>query len=169
MLNAAAFYRREDRPARRVPVVMPLVDVQVDLEGNLLVSLDREPYPADTLRRDDLKRVLDDIAASLGTPIRVEVHEADDSTYTDIVAPEPPSRRVIEPPQEASTSVGEVAGASFLPLEEVAIAVIVARQSADRDGTARLRLPPALLEAHAGLVVLMGQESGTVVVSGGSA
>ena len=38
MLNAAASYRREDRAAprveQRVPVVMPLVDVRVDVDGH---------------------------------------------------------------------------------------------------------------------------------------
>ena len=49
------------------------------------------------------------------------------------------------------------------------MAVVVAHQVASTDGTARLRLPPALLEAHPGLVVLMGKRSGAVAVSGGSA
>jgi hypothetical protein len=31
--------------------------------------------------------VLDEIAADLGTPVRVEVHEADGSTFTDIILP----------------------------------------------------------------------------------
>jgi hypothetical protein len=169
MLNAAASYRREDRSALRVPVVMPLIDVRVDMEGLLTVTVDREPYSTvGALQRDDLKRVLDDIAADLGTPIRVEVQEADDSTFTDIVTPEPPNLRVLKPTQQPSTSVGEVAGEGFLPLEEVAIAVIVAHQSANSDGTARFRLPPALLEAQSVRVVLMGQKSGTVTVSGGS-
>ena len=170
MINASAPYRREDRSTMRVPVVMPLVEVTVDEEGFLAVLLDREPYSADgALQRDDLKRLLDDIATDLGTPIRVEVHEADDSTFTDIVAPDRPKLRMVKPAERPATAIGEVAGSGFLPNEEVAVAVVVARQVAGTDGTARLRLPPALLEAHPGLVVLMGQTSGTVTVSGGAA
>lgn len=71
--------------------------------------------------------------------------------------------------REAATSAGELSGDGFLPNEEVAVAVVVAHQVASTDGTARLRLPPALLEAHPGLVVFMGQESGTVIFSGGAA
>lgn len=170
MINAAAPYRRDDRQAMRVPVVMPFVEVDVDKDGYLAVALDREPYSADgSLTRDDLKRVLDDIAADLGTAVRVEVREADKSTFTDIVTPERPKVRILRPVCEATTSIGEVAGEGFMPNEEVAVAVVVEHQVANTDGSARLRLPPALLEAHPGLVVFMGKSSGTVMVSGGAA
>ena len=118
---------------------------------------------------DDLKQVLDDIAADLGTPIRVEVHEVDDSTFTDIVTPGRPKLRAVQPVRRVAASIGEVTGDGFLPNEDVAVAVVVAHQVASTDGTARLRLPPALLEAHPGLVILMGQKSGAVMVSGGAA
>jgi hypothetical protein len=181
IINTAAPYRRDDRQAVRVPVVMPLVEVTISETGYLTVTLDREPYSADgTWQRDDLKRVLDEIAADLGTPVRVEVHEADGSTFTDIVTPDRPQLCVVEPaPLKNAPSVvrgvagrvicgvaGEVSGGGFFPNEEVAIAVVVAHQVASSDGTARLRLPPALLEAHPGLVVLMGTKSGTVSLSG---
>ena len=174
MINAAAPYRRDDRQTMRVPVVMPLVEVDVDKDGFLTVTLDREPYSADgSLTRNDLRRVLDDIAADLGTAVRVEVHEADKSTFTDIIMPpEGPGEqkvRLLRPVREATTTTGEVAGEGFMPNEEVAVAVVVAHQVANTDGTARLRLPPALLEAHPGLVVFMGKESGTVMFSGGAA
>ena len=88
MLNAAAPYRRGDRQLVRVPVVLSLVQVVVDERGYLTVSLDREPYSADgVLTRDDLQRVLDDIADDLDAAVRVEVREADGSTFTDIVTP----------------------------------------------------------------------------------
>ncbi len=63
--------------------------------------------------------------------------------------------------------IGEVTDDGLLPDEEVAVAVVVAHQVASTDGTARLRLPPALLESHPGLVVFVGKRSGTVMVSGG--
>ena len=170
LINAAATYRRDDRQTVRVPVVMPLVEVDVDDQGYLTVTLDREPYSADrSLTRNDLKRVLDDIAADLDTPVRVEVREADHSSFTDIVTPRRPRVQVVASARKATSSVGEVAGDGFLPNEEVAVAVVVAHQVASTDGTARLRLPPALIEAHPGLVVLMGKKSGTVMLSGGAA
>ena len=58
------------------------------------VTLDREPYSADgALQRDDLQRLVDGIASDLGTPVRVEVHEADGSTFTDIITPRASSSR----------------------------------------------------------------------------
>lgn len=170
MINAATPYRRDGQQVMRVPVVMPLVEVIVDEKGYLTITLDHEPYSADgSLTRDDLRRVLNDIAEDLGTAVRVEVREADKSSFTDIVTPDLPKVRMVQPVREATPWVGEVAGDGFLPNEEVAVAVVVAHQVAGTDGTARLRLPPALFEAHPGLVVLMGKKSGTVMVSGGAA
>jgi hypothetical protein len=179
MLNAAASYRRDDRAApraaQRVPVVVPVVDVRVDVEGTLSVRLDREPYATDSLlHRDDLQRLLRDLATDLDTPIRVEVREADGSAFTDIVTPESHDVRLPDPPrpatapadETASEMVGKTARGRFLPLEDVAVAVVVAHQTVSEDGVADLRLPPVLLEAHAGRLVLVGQQSGAIVVSG---
>lgn len=170
MLHAATPYRRDDRASLRVPVVMPMVEVKVGDDGCLDVALDHEPYSADgALHREDLHRMLGDIASDLDTPLRVEVHEANGTSFTDIITPAPARLRRSEPVGIAATKVGEVAGSGFVPNEDVAIAVVVAHQVADVDGTARLRLPPALLAAHPGLVVLMGRTSGTVMVSDGVA
>ena len=59
-------------------------------------------------------------------------------------------------------------GRRVLPAEDVAVAVVVAHHRADTNGVARLRLPSALLAQRPGLVVLLGQTSGTVAVSGGT-
>jgi hypothetical protein len=175
MLNAAASYRREDRatprPAQRVPVVMPLVDVRVDVDGTVAVRLDREPYATDVqMHREDLQRLLRELATDLDTPIRVEVREADGSAFTDIVTPESQAVRLPDPPRAATASpeqtAGEMASGRFIPFEDVAVAVVVAHQTASEDGVADLRLPPVLLDAHAGRLVLVGQQSGAVVVSG---
>jgi hypothetical protein len=175
MLNAAASYRREDRAAQRVaqrvPVVVPLVDVQVDLDGTVALRLDREPYATDTpLHREDLQRLLGKLATDLDTPVRVEVREADGSAFTDIVTPGPQDVPPPDPPRPATAqpdqATGETASGRFLPLEDVAVAVVVAHQTASEDGMANLRLPPALLESHAGRLMLVGQQSGAVVVSG---
>lgn len=181
IINTSAPYRRSAHATMRVPVVMPLVEVNVDQDGYLVVSLEHEPYTAErALRREDLKRVLNEIAADLDTPIRVEVHETDATTFTDIVAPTElsaehtitpatPPRAPQERRQAITTGVGTVAGDGFLPNENVAFAVVVAQHAADSDGSTVLRLPPALLEGHPGMVVLFGRQSGTVIVCGGEA
>lgn len=169
MLNSAAPYRRDDRSTLRVPVVMPLVEVVVDENGLLTVTLDREPYSADgALRREDLRRTLTDIAADLHTPIRVEVREADGTTFTDIVAPK---QRDAEPAPAARRVLASAFGISsdgFTAGEEVEVCIVVARQVAADDGSTQLRLPPALLASHPD-VVLVGRTSGAVALSGGAA
>jgi hypothetical protein len=165
MLNAAAPYRRDDRQSMRVPV-MPLVEVGVDKDGYLTVTLDHEPYSADgSLTREHLKPLLSDIATDLHTPIRVEVHEADDSTFFDIITPRrqeaetaPPAARL------ALASAFGISGDGFSAGEQVEVCVVVARRMADGDGTTQLRLPPALLAAHP-QVVLVGRTSGVVALS----
>lgn len=157
----------------QIPVVLPLVEVTVDDEGRLDVLVDHEPYspgsPDGVLRREDLRRVIASIAADLGTPVRVEVREADGTTFADLVTPDRQERELTPPPAEQTAAsahgAGEVVGGGFLPCEEVAVAVVVAHLAADDDGTARLRLPPALA-THPGLIVLMGERSGSVILSG---
>lgn len=169
MLNSAAPYRRDDRSTLRVPVVMPLVEVVVDEDGLLTVTLDREPYSADgALRREDLRRTLTDIAADLRTPIRVEVREADDSTFTDIITPK---QRDADPASAARRVLASplgISGDGFTAGEEVEVCVVVARQVAADDGSTQLRLPPALLACRLD-VVLVGRTSGAVALSGGAA
>lgn len=169
MLNSAAPYRRDDRSTLRVPVVMPLVEVVVDEDGLLTVMLDREPYSADgALRREDLRRTLTDIAADLRTPIRVEVREADGTTFTDIITPK---QRDVEPAPAARrvlASAFGISGDGFTAGEEVEVCVVVARQVAADDGSTHLRLAPALLACHPD-VVLVGRTSGAIALSGGAA
>ena len=112
--------------------------------------------------------MLTDIAADLGTPIRVEVREADDSTFTDIITP---ARRDAEPAPAARkvlASAFGISGEGFTAGEQVEVCVVVARQVAADDGSTQLRLPPALLAAHPD-VVLVGRNSGAVALSGGAA
>ena len=171
MLNSAAPYRRDERSTIRVPVVMPLVEVTVDADGYLAATLDREPYSADqALQRDDLQRLVDGIASDLASSVRVEVHEVDGSTFTDIVTPEPrpanPSTKQVH--GKALASAFGISGGGFTAGETVEVCVVVARRVADDEGTARLRLPPAVLADHPN-VVLVGRTSGAVALSHGAA
>ncbi len=165
LTNPAASYRRDERDAVHVPVVMPLVEVTVDDTGFLTVTLDREPYSADgALQRDDLQSLLDGIAADLRTPIRVEVREANGATYTDYVIPARSTAKPAPSTHKALASAFGISGGGFTAGEQVEVCVIVARQIADDDGTAQLRLPPALLADHPE-VVLVGRTSGAVALS----
>jgi hypothetical protein len=170
MLHSATAYRRDERSTMRIPIVMPLVEVTVDTDGHLAVTLDREPYSADgSLQRDHLHRLVDGIASDLGTPVRVEVHEVDGSTFTDIVTPQPrpadPSTKQVQ--CRALASAFGISGGGFTAGETVEVCVVVARRIADDDGTAQLRLPPAVLADHP-TVVLIGRTSGALAVSEGT-
>ena len=162
MLNITAPYRRDEHGTLKVPVVMPLVEVTVDGAGALDIRLDREPYSAEGgVNRNDLQRILLTIADDLGAPLRVEVHESDGTAFTDIVMP----HRETTPAAPAPDPAGRSA-AGFLPDEEVSIAVIVGRHQSGSAGWTEPRIPPALLAAHKGDVVLLGRTSGAIKVCG---
>ena len=172
LLHAPAPYRRDQAAQLRVPVVLPLVVVRVNKDGLLDITVDREPYDTDgPLTRDALHRLLDTIAGDLASPLKVEIHELNEPVFTDFITlePEPAAQPAKRVRSSISASTGEVSGDGFLPDEDVAVAVVVAHQVANADGIARLRLPPALLAGRPGVVVLVGQSSGTIAVSGGAA
>lgn len=146
----------------KVPVVLSTVRFEVDAEGRLKVNVDGQPYAEDRrLSRADLRSVVDEISASLRTAVRVEVHEADGTTYSDIETPTENAAPVAtEPEPEAATPA--LAGVGFRPGEQVALAYVVARQEADANGNAAINLPPALLTATRHGLVLLGLTSMTV-------
>lgn len=143
----------------KIPVVLSAVQVQIDAEGVLSVELDGEPYAADRhLGRGDLGALLDEITTGLDTAVRVEVYEADGTAYADIaVPPERPAAAA----DESSPIVRPhaLAGAGFDPGEEVALAYVVARQPSDSDGHASINLPPGILAATRGGLVMLGLTS----------
>jgi hypothetical protein len=146
----------------KIPIVLSAVQVHVDPDGVLSVELDGEPYAAGRdLSRADLGSLLDEITTDLDTAVRVEVREADGTTYADIATPpEHPAPAANEPSPVARPHA--LAGAGFEPGEEVALAYVVTRQRADADGLASMKLPPALLAATRGGLVMLGLTSQTV-------
>jgi hypothetical protein len=146
----------------KVPVVLTTVRFDIDTEGRLKVSVDGQPHVGDrTLSRGDLRSVLHEVTANLGTAVRVEVHEADGTTYSDIETPaENASAAAAKPEPEAATPT--LAGAGFRRGEQVALAYVVARHEADANGNAAIKLPPALLSATCHGLVFLGLTSLTV-------
>ena len=146
----------------KIPVVLSVVHVAIDAEGVMTVDVDGVPRDSERRRtRGDLCALIDEIAADLGAPVRVEVREADGSTYADIATP--PNRLAPAATEPSPTPPSPaLAGAGFQPGEEVALAYVVVRQNADAAGNAALNLPPALLAATRGGLVLLGMTSRTV-------
>jgi hypothetical protein len=146
----------------KIPVVLTTIDVHVDTVGQLTVTVNGEPYADDrVLGRDDLRSVVREIATSVATAVRVKIHESDGTTYDDYAMPPESPGPVTDEPQLPSRTPA-LAGAGFQPGEEVALAYVVVRQNADAEGNASLNLPPALLAATRGGLVLLGMTSRTV-------
>lgn len=146
----------------KIPVVLSVVRVVIDADGVVAIDVDGVPRDSGPSRtRGDLRAVIDEITSELGAPVRVEVREADGSTYADIATP-PDSSAPTAAESSPTISTPSLAGAGFQPGEEVALAYVVARQNADAEGNASLNLPPAVLAATRGALVLLGMSSMTV-------
>jgi len=172
LLNPATAYRRStSRP--RIPVVLPLVRVTVDVTGALSITVDDEPLSdASALTREELRPLLDRIATDRGSALRIEIREPDGKVFTDFHTPEATVASVSTPKPVshkrsgrderpiASVRAGALTGDRFQPGEEVVVAIVVHRATSNSDGTLDLQLPVALLDRTAGDVVLVGEQSG---------
>jgi len=146
----------------KIPVVLSTVHIDVAADGRLRVDVDAKPYAEDrTLDRGDLRSIIEEIASEVGTAIRVEIREADGSTFSDIATP-PERPAPAEQEREPETAAPALTGAGFRPGEQVALAYVVARQEADAEGNAAINLPPALLTSTRSGLVLLGLGSLTV-------
>lgn len=149
-----------------IPVVLPVARIHINDAGQLEASLDGERYAeSETLRRSDLPRLLEDITRGLQAPVRVEVTEADGTTYFDIATP---SDRPLETEmaQTGDEPMGAgVRGTGFRPGERVAVAYVLVHETADAKGTTALRLPAAALGRRPGALLLFGLDSriGTLI------
>ena len=168
-------------PPSSGPVVVPVVEFTITADGAMTVTVDGAPYLPEAFapgwRRESFPTILDTLAARYRTPLRVQVREADGSTFTDIITPprerpaarpwEASARELVSPPRSAAQPVlHPVTGAGFVPGEDVAVAIIHAHTDASPDGTARALLTAEQADAAVtGDVILLGRISGTLVVS----
>lgn len=143
-----------------IPVVLPVLGVQVDKTGRTSLTLDGEPYGGDGTSREGIPTVIRNLANELGGPVRVEVTEADGTRYVDIAVPPPTDDLpVATPPTQHTAAIG----GPFVPGEDVALAYLVGTRPADSDGVARPCLPLALLADQREHLVLVGMRSGAVM------
>ena len=162
------------------PVVVPVVEFTITADGSMTVTADGVAYLPEPFapgwRREAFPTILDALTARYRSPLRVQVHEADGSTFTDIITPprerptpkpwQPTTPAAVSPPVRAAQPVlHQVAGAGFVPGEDVAVAIIHAHTDASTDGTARtlLTAEQAAL-AVTGEVILLGRISGTLTL-----
>lgn len=158
-----------------VPVSIPLVVLDVREDGTVTVTvdgvrLDPDPF-APPWRRASFGQIIDRATDDRTTPARVEVREADGTTFTDIIATR--RRRAPHPtpePEEPAPrpAFHTVEGDGFVPGEDVAVAVVTGHTDASGTGTARALIDPGRLGpgAAGGIVevLLSGRISGTTII-----
>ncbi|MFV0461341.1 MAG: hypothetical protein ACK5MT_21515 [Actinomycetales bacterium] len=154
--------------------MLPHLVIHVSESGELTAAVDGEsvePPPTGTWTRGRFGDLLDLVTAGRTVAVRVEVHESDGSTFTDLIHAH--RRRTPPPAEEPAKTSGkhtarrrsepiEVTGDGFVPGEQVVIAVVTAATAATNTGQATAAIRPK--EARRGEVVLIGRVSGTVCV-----
>ena len=160
------------------PVDLPLVVLTVALDGTMTATIDGteyEPEPGEAAwTRTSFPQIIDHASADRTRAIRVEVHEVDGSTFTEVLAARPrrSAPEVPEPVVESRAArrrraepvLVEITGDGFVPGEDISCALILTRTDAAADGTARALLDTNQLTAGAdGTVLLVGHVSGRVV------
>ena len=169
------------KPESGGPMVVPVVEFTITADGSMTVTVDGAPYLpepfAPAWRRESFPAILDTLTARHRTPLRVQVREADGSTFTDIITPPrerpaprpweaPTTATVTPPPRSAAPPVlHQVMGSGFVPGEDVAVAIVVAHTDASHDGAVRALLEAARLDQGAtGEAILLGRVSGTFTI-----
>lgn len=163
------------------PIDLPLVVLTVALDGTVSTVIDGTECEPDSdeaaWTRASFPQIIDHASHDWTRAIRVEVHEVDGSTFTDVIAARPrrPARQpdVPEPVVEsrstrrrrqAEPARVEITGDGFIPGEEISCALILTSTDAAPDGTARGLLDTNQLTAGAdGTVLLVGHVSGTIL------
>lgn len=166
--------RRHTIPPLSEPVPVQLRTVILDIhpDGSMSVTIDGAPHPPPedgSWSRASFPQIIDHASDDRAVPVRVEVHEADGTSFTELLPARPPRRPVApesapkrKKEKPAPPALVEVTGDRFVPGEDVACCLIVSHTDAAPDGTARALLDPAQVTG-ADEVVLLGRISGTVV------
>lgn len=155
-----------------VPVSMRTVILDIRVDGSMSVLIDGAPYLPEeedgAWSRASFPHVIDHASEDRAVPVRVEVHEADGTSFTELVAARPRRREPAPEPAprakraKAVPALIEITGEGFVAGEDVACAVIVSHTDASGDGAARVLLDPKQA-GDSGEVLLVGRISGTVI------
>lgn len=156
-----------------VPPVIPLLVAHIADNGHMTVTVDGQPYRPEAFApawmRHNLVSLVNGLIRERNSPVRVRIHEADGSTFDDIVA-EPIEAEL--PLVFASAVLDSAPGgaavddaAGFLGAEEVAIAIIVRHVRAGADGSVHVDADIVLGgDSSHDEVLLYGRTSATCAV-----
>lgn len=167
------FASKRSSDERPVPPVLPLIVLE-EYGEQLVLTVNGDKATTETVERDQVGARLTELMAELASPTRVEVHDEDGTVHADILQPPPkpqePKNENNPGPEdtgepEPTPELIELAGESFIPGEEVAVAVLLRYGSASEDGNARVVVSPEdLTVPTAAEVMLFGRVSSTTVV-----
>ena len=152
---------------------MPVIRLAVNDDGTMSATVDGEPLAPPVTegvwRRSSFAQIVDQVTAHRMIPARVEVTEADGSTFTDIITAtarkNTPAPDLPEPEPADAPRLREVTGEGFVPGEDIAVCRIIRHTDATPTGTARALIDLAHDHLNRGdEVVLVGRVSGTLVV-----
>lgn len=152
---------------------MPVIRLAVNDDGTMSATVDGEPLAPPVTegvwRRSSFAQIVDQVTAHRMIPARVEVTEADGSTFTDIITAtarkNTPAPDLPEPEPADAPRLREVTGEGFVPGEDIAVCRIIRHTDAAATGTARALIDLAHDHLNRGdEVVLVGRVSGTLVV-----
>nr|WP_236586984.1 hypothetical protein [Brevibacterium casei] len=142
------------------PVSLPLAIITVDTYGVLTVSLDGADYPppspTEPWTKDRFGELLDALTADRTRTIRVEIHESDGSTFTDII-------RAARARHRHAPETIDVTGAGFQPGEDVTVAFVRTTAEATAAGTVRVTLDLGELPTGGADILMVGITSARVV------
>lgn len=155
------------------PVVLPHLMIRVSDFGELTAIVDGKPVdppPTGAWKRGQFGDLLDLVTHDRTVTVRIEVHESDGTTFTDLIR----ARRRTPPPIDQPTRASdkhtvrrrstpvEITAEGFVPGEQVMVAVVTATTVATSTGCATAAVKPK--EARDGEVVLIGRVSETVCI-----
>ncbi len=147
--------------------ILPRVRVEFISESSAIMFLNGSRLPLDLLAREEVSEMVGRLVAEQGRPVRVSIVEIDGTVFTDLV--EPAEGRVQAPSIQSAPAVSglfEVSGAGFVPGEEVSVAFVARRTTADAEGTASVLVGDDDTTFDPGDVLLFGRISGSLVVGG---
>ena len=144
--RAPAKRPHRDQRKVQVPVVLPRVVIDVTADGTMTVTVDGHPHKPEPFAppwaRGEFAHILNQLTEQHRSPIRVQVREADGTTFTDIITPGKPLRPEPEAPAGTLPEWLALHGERSVAGEDVA--VTVAHSETARDGIVRSVLTPAL-------------------------
>lgn len=161
--------RRKRATDHPLPTTIPIVVAEVDERDRVSVQVDGVLFTREPIGRAAFGSLLDEILRKRGTTLRVQVHEADGASYTDLLTPPtrgeqdavPTDTRTEDVAAVEGSALLEVTGAGFVPGEEVAVAPVLVHASARGDGTMRSLVE---LDRPVAELLIYGRVSGTIHV-----